>query len=260
MLPEAPPKMHRRALLALILLTGSAAAQTPIDRLHVILARAAAATAALQSSLPSFACKEDVSSQEFVKKKLKRHVEFTADLTVQRHPNGDLDETFQPTNWQTILLHSESGLPYYVSGGFQKAMDYFAADRAVCYRFTLTNPQRIDFLADPAAAHNPLCLRETGLTGFALLDPAGDILHIERTVPLDTARRTHLVPFAAIDLAPVQLNNRTYRLSSRLVADNPDGRTTAHFVATYSQCHLFHATVTILPGSQPAGSPPLSHW
>jgi hypothetical protein len=239
------------AVLALVVLAPAMAAQTTGDRLQSILDRAAAAAAILETSLPSFTCKEQVRSQAFEKKKLRRHIEFTADLTVQRRPDGSLNETFQPTDWQTILLHSESGIPFYVSGGFQRALVYFAADHRACYRFILTNPQRLDFSSSPSAASDPLC-KDAGLTGFALLDPAGNIVHVERRVPAETSRRSQLVAFAAMDLAPVELNGQTYRLSSHLTADTLPGRLSGHFEADYTQCRLFHATVTIEPGAQPA--------
>jgi hypothetical protein len=244
------------AVLALVVLTPSLAAQTTGDRLQTILDRAAAAAATLESSLPSFTCKEQVRSQEFEKKefekkKLRRHIEFTADLTVQRRPDGSLNETFQPTDWRTILLHSESGIPFYVTGGFQRALVYFSADHRACYRFTLASPQRLDFTSSASAASDPLC-KDAGLTGFALLDAAGNIVHVERRVPPATAHRSALVAFAAMDLAPVELNGQTYRLSSHLTADTIPGRLAGHFEADYTQCHLFHTTVTIEPGAQPA--------
>jgi hypothetical protein len=251
------------ALLALTLPAALLRAQSvddapgaPDARLQAILNRAAVAAAALQSSLPSFACKENVRSQEYEKKKLRRHAEFNADIRVQRRPDGSLTETFQPEDWTVLLKQSESGIPFYVSGGFQSAMEYFVAGKAVCYRFSLPSPQRIDFSGDPAARSNPLCDREEGLTGFALLDTNGDVIHIERRVSEENSRRTSMVPFAAIDLAPVELNGRVYRLSTHLSADTTHGKLFGHFEADYSSCRLFGATVTILPSIQPIQQAP----
>jgi len=238
-------------LLILLLLATIAHAQSANDRLDTALTRAAAAEAALRSTLPSFACKEDVLSEEIQggkRPKILRRVTFTADVRVERRGDAELHETFEPASWADILTQSGGiGIPFYVSGGFQRALDYFDTARAACYRFTLPNPNRIDFSAAPDALQHPACQDETGLHGFALLDPAGDIIHLERTVPEAVSRRTTLAPFVAIDLAPTVLNGQTYRLSSRVVSDGRPGPTHGHFEATYTACRLFHATVTIEP-------------
>jgi len=238
-------------IAAALLLATTAHAQSANDRLDTALTRAAAAAAALRSNLPSFTCKEDVLSEELEgtkKPKLRHRVTFTADIRVERRADGELHETFEPASWAAILAQSGGvGIPFYVSGGFQRALDYFDPVRAACYRFTLPNPNRIDFSAAPDALQHPACKDETGLHGFALLDPAGDIIHLERTVPEAVSRRTTLAPFVAIDLAPTVLNGQTYRLSSRVVSDGRPGPTHGHFEATYTACRLFHATVTIEP-------------
>jgi hypothetical protein len=243
------------ATLALLLLAATLSAQSPSDdaRLQTVLARATQAEADLNASLPSFTCKEDVLSDEIdgsKKHKLIRHVAFTADIRVERRADGELHETFEPASWASILTQSRGiGIPYYVSGGFQRALTYFDPAQSACYRFALT-ANRLDFAAATDALRYPACKDETGLTGFALLDPAGDIVHLERTVPEQLSRRTALTPFAAIDLAPTTLNGHTYRLSTRVLSDGP-GETHhqphGHFEATYSACRLFHTTVTIEP-------------
>jgi len=184
------------------------------------------------------------------KPKVRQQVRFMAEVRVERRGDGELHETFEPADWAGILMQSHgAGIPYYVSGGFQRALDYFDPAKAACYRFA-PDPKvanRIDFSAAPDALRHAECRDETGLNGFALLDAAGEVVHVERTVPDAVSRRTNLAPFVALDLAPVVLNGRTYRLSSRVVSDGRPGRLYGHFEANYSACRLFHATVTIKP-------------
>jgi hypothetical protein len=245
------------AVLTLLLLAALARAQTatPSDdtRLQTALARAAAAESALRSSIPSFACQEDVLSEELEGKKSKitRRVTFTATVRVERRADHDLHETFEPASWADILAQSRGiGIPFYVSGGFQHALDYFDPARSACYRFAL-HGNRLDFAEAPEALHNPACKDETGLAGFALLDRNDDVVHLERRVPDDVSRRTSLAPFAAIDFAPTVLNGQTYRLSSHVVSDSRPGPTRGHFEATYTGCKLFRTTVTIEPNATP---------
>jgi hypothetical protein len=230
------------------------------------LERAAAARALLRSSLPSFVCKEEGVSQllEGRKSKVRLAVAFTGELHVSRSADGTVSESFEPPSWADILAHSHGiGIPYYVNGGFRTALDYFDPSRAECYRFAIkpTEPNRIDFVGAPDAPADR-CKGDIGLTGFALLDPAGDVIHVERRVPDALMRSLRLVPFAAIDLAPVTLNGQTYRLSTRMVSDNLNlpGGVHGHFEATYTGCKLFHASMTIqaVPGVVPeaAGAPP----
>jgi hypothetical protein len=252
-------------LVALLLCAGASRAQTaaapdPNARLKMALERAAAAGAQLRSSLPSFACKEEVVSQELEgrKPKVKRGVAFTAELRVERRADGTLRETFEPASWAEILAQSHgTGIPYYVSGGFQHALDYFDPAMAACYRFSMRpqEPSRIDFIAAPDASTDR-CKGEAGLTGFALLDPSGDVIHVERRVPEQVSGSQRLAPFAAIDLAPVTLNGKTYRLSTRVTSDSLRGGARGHFEASYTGCKLFHASITIQSVTDAGGVPP----
>jgi hypothetical protein len=256
-------------LVGLLLCVGASRGQTPAApdpeaRLKTVLERAATAGALLRSSLPSFTCKEEAVSQllEGRKGKVKRSVSFTAELRVERRADGELHETFEPASWADILAQSHgTGIPYYVQGGFQGALDYFAPVKAACYRFSMQpqTPDRIDFVAAPDAPADR-CKGEAGLTGFALLDPSGDVIHVERRVPEELSANSRLAPFAAIDLAPVTLNGKTYRLSTRVTSDSLRGGARGHFEASYTGCELFHASITIqaVPGVVPdgEGAPP----
>jgi hypothetical protein len=154
-----------------------------------------------------------------------------------------------------ILLFIPKFPPLFVRGGFDSALVYFAPSVQACYRYSLS-PGRIDFETRTGPVSGHFCT-EQGLKGFALLDADGDITHIERTLPPDVAKPLKLVTFAAIDITPVTLNGHIYPLSHHMIADMPLSNAMGHFEATYNNCHLFTATVTLGPATEvPPASPP----
>jgi hypothetical protein len=161
-----------------------------------------------------------------------------------RTPGGRLHESFTLT---TVNGKPFSGkdprLPYYTAGGFDSAMVYFMPAHRACFHYTLSDG-RIDFETAADVESLPQCRNDT-VHGFALIDVDGNVTHMERTVSAEATRDFHLVPFAAIDFAPVELNGQVFRLSSHMVSAFPEGR----FEATYSDCKLFSVSVTIGPAT-----------
>ena len=127
-------------------------------------------------------------------------------------------------------------------------MLYFLPNHQPCYRYSLS-PGRIDFKTAPGTASNSTCQNQ-GMRGFALLDAAGNVTHLERRVSPKAAMELRFANFAAFDFANVDLDGRIYRLSHHLLAEIPQGRTIGRFEATYTGCHLYTATVTIGPATQ----------
>jgi hypothetical protein len=212
-----------------------------------LLARLGAESVALRRSLPSFTCDEDAVSYAVRNGKTHRRSELTGTLRMTRTAAGDMEETYTFKGGRFLLL-GPLDVPLTVSGGFDRAMVYFAPGIQACYRYILS-PGRIDFVARTEASRPTFC-NEPGTRGFALLDAQGEITHIERTVVPEVAKQLKYVPYAAIDIAPVSLNGRTYELSHHMVAEKPlNEDTTGHFEATYSNCRLFAATVTIGPAT-----------
>jgi hypothetical protein len=233
---------------ALFLPLNAAAQQDTSPPLKQELLRLGAAASALDHSLPSFTCQETVVSQRLHGKKVEQQTNFTATLRANRAADGTLAESY----WLTTLNGNPfSGgsfsIPVYVAGGFDRAMLYFLPSLQACYRYSLS-PGRIDFKTAPDIASHPNCKNE-GMHGFALLDAAGDVTHLERHVSPQGAKDLRLAPFAAFDFANVDLSGRTYRLSHHLLSEIPTGKDTGRFDATYTDCHLFTATVTLGPAS-----------
>ena len=207
----------------------------------------------LIQSLPSFTCDESAVSQAIRDQKVRRTVQARGTVRVLRDPNGSLNETYTYKR-SFHLLFIPSNFPLFVSGGFDTALAYFLPSAQDCYRYSLS-PGRIDFETRTGPVSGHIC-QEQGLKGFALLDADGNITHIERAIPPDVAKPLKLAPFAAIDLTPVSLNGRVYQLSHHMVATQPLDNAMGHFEATYTNCHLFTATVTIGPATEvPTGDP-----
>jgi len=225
-----------------------AKAAAPVLTLQAELGRLGAEAESLHKDLPNFACKETAVSQILKKKKVKTEVRFSADLRVRRG-NGRSDETSHYTEVNGKPFEGvEPRAPFMVEGGFDQALDYFRPFTQRCYVYTL-KPGRVDFESTPRSSEDPVCEGRGSSRGFALLNDDGGVTHVERTVDDADATRFGLVQFAAVDLMPVELNGKTYQLSSKMVAEVPKGDYTEHFEATYSTCHLFKATITIRPGS-----------
>ncbi len=218
--------------------------------LQQLLQRLADVAESLEHSLPSLTCVESGVSEGINKGKVKKHVEFTANMRAIRTAAGALDESFTLTqiNGKPYSKSSYS-FPFFTRGGFDSALAYFLPTHQACYIFSLSTPSRIDFMIAPDAGSHPPC-HSDGLHGFAILDPRGNITHIERTVSEQAVHDFQLTPFASIDFAPVELNGQTYRLSRHIVTEYPHGDNTGRFEATYSGCKLFTASVTILPGTE----------
>jgi hypothetical protein len=246
-----------RLLGAVLLLACPAAAQVPSPAAEVSqspalrseLEQLGVVAEALDRSLPSLTCQETAVSEIIDRGKVKKHVEFSATLRAVRTPGSALKESLSVTTLNG-KPHSGAnpGFPYFTNGGFDSAMVFFLPERQACYRFSLS-PGRIDFeTAADVEAHRQC--RPDGVQGFALLDGEGNVIHMERHVSAQATNDFHLVPFAAIDFAPVTLNGQVFRLSQHLVSEGSIGRATGRFEATYSDCKLFTVSVKIGPATE----------
>jgi hypothetical protein len=249
---KSPTSAAAAFVLSALILGRAAVAQqaTPSSpELQQQLQRLAVAAQSLAHSLPSISCVESGSSEALKKGKVKRHVDFTANLRAIRVPGAGLHESFTLTQIDG-KPYSKPGyrFPFFAGEGFDAALVYFLPGEQACYTFTLS-AGRIDFETVAGAASHPPC-RDTGLHGFALVDTNGDVTHVERTVSEQATRDFHLAPFAAVDFAPVELSDRTYRLARHVVSEIHNGDVTRRFEATYSGCKLYTASVTILPPTQ----------
>ncbi len=223
--------------------TATVSAPVPREEMQ----RLGASANALMSSMPSFTCDETAVSEVVHDGKVGRTVKMAGMVRAIREPNGDLVEKNEYKH-QWIFLVVPKMPPLFVSGGFATALGYFLPSVQACFRYTM-GAGRIDFVARPVGMAPPNCT-ERGLKGFALLDAAGNVRHIERTLPPEVAKPLKLATFASIDLAPVELDGRAYQLSDHIIAEMPLSGAMGRFEATYTSCHKFAATVTLGASSE----------
>lgn len=262
--------MGIRLLGIALLVTCSAAAQGPppatsqsqTPALQAELTKLAADAGLLHTDLPGFACKETALSQAIKKNKrnpqkdkITAQIQFVANVRAERSGDGRLHESLEVTE---VNGKSSSGgrfdPPIMVEGGFDQSLDFFLSAMQACFHFTLSEG-RIDFVSPPGAFDRAACGEMGAPHGFALFDEAGNVSHLERQVPPEYARQVHIVDFATADIVPTELGGKMYPLPAKVVAEVPKDGVVLHFEATYTGCHLFKATSTILPGVAPVAYP-----
>lgn len=226
-------------------------AQTP--DLQTLLNHGAEQAAALATTLPSFACKRTGISEllRASDRSVKKHVPFTGDVRALRN-GGSLQEKINYTSVNGKPSTKQGDAPYDVYESFTGALRYLAADEQSCYDYTLgagdDTKLHVDFTA--RKPYRRSCDNVPGTQGFALFDVEGHVVHVERTVPEALAAEADLVPYASVDLAPVELDGKTYWLVSRLQSERQDGKEIRRVDVSYTECKLFHADVKLLPDEE----------
>ena len=237
--------MNARFTLPLLLSLPLAAQQPGLQQ---TLTRAAAQADALQSHLPSFTCRVSGHSDVLHKGQLARSVPFHGTIRAVRGADGRMreDTTYTDVDGKP---YNDKHHPYFVHGGFTDVLTYVSSALQSCSDFTPGPDGRVDF-----AAHQPTpkgCGLYTGMRGFFTTDADGNVTHIERTLPPSDDDWTNLVPFAVVDLKPVELKGQTYRLASHIRSERPMEDVVQRFEADYTDCKLFTTEFRILPGVTP---------
>jgi hypothetical protein len=209
----------------------------------------------LRDDLPSFTCQETAKSQLLKKNKVKEQVQIAGEVRVERVEGRRLQEQLNiaQVNGKPFAGGSVKA-PIMVQGGFGESLFFFLPEVQPCFEFTLRGG-RLDFVSRPEMLERTGCDVAGTRHGFALLDAEGNITHMEREVPPETASEFHLVDSNTIDFVSTELGGQTYPLSAKMTADVPADGEVKHFEAVYSGCHLYKATVTILPGVAPVTGP-----
>jgi hypothetical protein len=202
---------------------------------------------ALMNSMPSFTCDEAAVSEAVKHGKVGRTVKMAGVVRAVRQQDGELVEKYEYKH-EHLLLVVPKMPPLFVSGGFATALGYFLPSVQACYVYTMSGG-RIDFVSRPVGSAPHSCT-ERGLKGFALLDGAGNVRHIERTLPPEVANPLKLATFASVDMVPVEMDGVMYPLSDHIIAEMPLSGEMGRFEARYTNCHKFAATVTLGASSE----------
>jgi hypothetical protein len=243
------------AWLAGVLGGGWCWGQQPVA-LRDALAKAAAQAQVLASDLPGFTCTEAGTSELRHEGKVKKQVGFTAAIRAQRNSGGELEEaeTLLTVGGKAVGKRQQepgrSGLPFHVHEAFTDVLTYVDARAQPCFLYTVgaedAGGMKVDFQS--AEPYEAACGNLPGTVGEFTADAQGNVTHMERTVPAELGEEGDVVPFAAVDLAPVELGGRTYWLASHVVSERDEGKDARHFEASYTGCKLFRAEITIHAG------------
>jgi hypothetical protein len=225
--------------------------QSQSAELRAELKKLAGVAEMLRDDLPSFTCQETAKSQLLKKKKVKEQVQIAGEVRVQRVEGRRLLEQLNiaQVNGKPFAGGSVKA-PIMVQGGFGESLFFFLPEIQPCFEFTLT-AGRLDFVSRPEMLERTGCDVAGTRHGFALLNAEGNVTHMEREVPAETASEFHLVDSNTIDFVSTELGGQAYPLSAKMTADVPADGEVKHFDAVYTGCHLYKATVTILPGVSP---------
>jgi hypothetical protein len=222
-------------------------------------------------TLPSLTADESISSESSYLGLFKLHAEAQGTFRVMASAaGGALQESRHITrlNGKPVEPGKHVTLPSTLFGGFDRFEEmFFTPQHRLCFAFTLL-PQpapdgtlQIAIAVPPEVEERPGCTQDRqGLTGLARVDPAThQIVHLERTVPDELARRSNLAPFASVDCAPARVGGQTFWLPTMVVGRILDGKVRGEFTAHYSNYHRYTASITLLPGASEVDSTPPPH-
>ncbi len=227
------------------------APSTPTPEVNEVLTALYAYAKQYRDKLPALECHELVTSQYAHKGKVQKEVKMEGTLRETRATSGDepFVEKYQFTTVDGKPAPQKWKIPYFVSLGFANAIGFSAPGDEVCYTYQLriepNGQKRLDLAARPNSTA-PIChdhiesYRKT-----VILDPAGHLLHIERSMSEADARRLKDVPYGEMDYAPEQLGDQVLWLPTRLLAH--DAKDEGRMIAIYSNFHIYTAKTTILP-------------
>jgi len=248
------------AMQCALLLAVSAFAQSgkPPGSTDARLRQLAADADDLEQRLPSFTCKESLVSQELRGGKVKHQVQASGEVRVRRVGDGALAEHFEVSeiNGRPVKGTGQLSVPIFVSGGFKDALGYFLAEHQACF-LTAFSGNRLDFKSAPGGKAGA-CAEVSGTQGVALLDGDGHVVHLERSVTEEQTTERHTIPFASLDLSRMEFDGKPFSLATHVVATIAKGKSTGHWEAEYSACHLFEVTVKVGPAAPADAAPPTS--
>jgi hypothetical protein len=210
------------------------------------------------AKLPSLSCHESISILDLKRGEVKRATRLEGMIRVVR--NGESRSPFTETHTfltkDGVAAPEKFNLSYWVNGGFANALGLSHPEARGCNDFRVTRRGgdggiRVDVAERADAQSQPVC-QQFSLPGYRktiIMDDAGHVLHVDRSVPADVARRYKEVSFAAMDYAPVKLGDETLWLPSRMESHDP--KDDHRLEVKYSECQRFTGSIKILEGVTP---------
>lgn len=272
------PGVLRSSSRFVLCLVGSLSgfAQQPKPAVDEVLARVRANIAALQASIPSFSCDEQIDSQLLSKGKIKDEMKIDSEFRMVREPSesasiGGLAESrvHKTVNDHPVMDQSDAP-PFSLYGGYANMLDFVGLASCMDYQLEaapaaapagailLNGSQNKDIGAE--------CSSTRAYVINAVLDGTSlDLLHadfttqdvnfgkIASTLPTVAAPFTSNTMKVSVDYAPVELGGTSFQLPKRIVADVEDHKKPLkyHYVAAYNSCRRYTASARIIPDEDP---------
>jgi hypothetical protein len=224
-----------------------------------LLAKAIAYAKRYQAVLPSLMCDEAIVSAEVKKGVVKRQTKIDGTMREVRTDAGKdpFEESHQFTSFDGVptVAGKKYYFPYFVRGGFANGLGFLSSDLAKCYMAAIEPMDdaakvRITLTPRPGMEGVQDCEGAGIVTSrFVVLErSSGHVLHSERTIRPEYAKKAKEAYFAAVDYGPVQLGGQEVWVPIKVVSYDPkqEGR----FEANYSNFHRFGGTMKIISGSE----------
>ena len=235
-----------------------------------VVARVRANLEASNAIIPDVFCTEHLRSAEMRNNQVKHEVILDSVLRATRQPDGSdefkEERSIEQANGKPAKKGKKFSLPLSIANGFGATFaSYLAPEYAPCNKFRLTgDPSGKDVILEIARApqieHVEACAKlAPGTSARFWLDPDSlEILRFEVTTPHAGAPSGFDNFSSTIDYAPIPLGPRMCRLPTRVHADlkKSSGSDELVYDASYSNCHRFGSTMTIVPGTMEAPPSP----
>jgi hypothetical protein len=232
--------------------------KSPVDRLVDQLIENAAL---FRATLPSLTAHETIESDASNGWPFKSHGKAEATMRVMRKtPDGPLEESRQITvfDGKPVKAGRHVELPTMLLGGFGALAEvFFTQDRRHCFDYILIPRDKGDGMLELHITHNPEAssfsncpIHFERVSATALVDSeTRQLTHLEFTIPDEDAVPYHRWPFASVDLAPIEVGDKTFWLPTTVIGRVVRGKERENWIAHYSDYHRFAATANIVPAS-----------
>ena len=241
---------------------GMACAQAAGGRsVDELLAEVRADAEVYDAKAPSLSCHESIVMEERKHGEVKRRTLVEATIRVVRVANARTplveSHEFLTRNGEAVK-EQRFNMSYWLVGGFANGLGHSLERLRPCLEARAEKVEagwRLELAWKPGAEAQEVC-RQPAVPGFhktLLLDEAGHVLRVERTLPPEVAKKLGEASFVALEFAPVVLGAQTVWLPARL--DSHDVKDENRLEVRYSGCRLFGGSMTILPGADKVAEP-----
>lgn len=228
-------------------------AQQATETQEQLLAHAIQFAQRFHDRLPSLVCDETTLSQELHKGAVRKQVDMRGTLRVRRDPTkplGFTDERRFDTVDGVSAEHLRWNFPYMIAGAFASTFLPIRQEMLRCYTIQshtgADGSAHLEFTGIPTLHNDATCKDvPSGYHKVFLLDPQGNVTRTERTIDTGYAHHVHDSPYAEVEFSPVTLGSDTIWMPTRIVRSDSYGR----MIATYSNCHRFSGSATIVTDS-----------